>query len=54
MSASDQSVVIVSAVRTPLGRLSGSLAPFEAPQLGAHVIAAALERAGIEDGASVD
>ncbi|KHJ53517.1 acetyl-CoA acetyltransferase [Aureimonas altamirensis] len=54
MSASDQSVVIVSAVRTPLGRLSGCLAPFEAPQLGAHVIAAALERAGIEDGASVD
>lgn len=54
MSVSDQSVVIVSAVRTPLGRLSGSLAPFEAPRLGAHVIAAALERAGIEDGASVE
>lgn len=53
MSVSDQSVVIVSAVRTPLG-LSGSLAPFEAPRLGAHVIAAALERAGIEDGASVE
>ena len=54
MSASDQSVVIVSAVRTPLGRLSGALAPIEAPQLGAHVIAAALERAGGADGASVD
>ncbi|MCM2505766.1 acetyl-CoA C-acyltransferase [Aureimonas altamirensis] len=54
MSASDQSVVIVSAVRTPLGRVSGALAPIEAPQLGAHVIAAALERAGGADGASVD
>ena len=54
MSVSDQSVVIVSAVRTPLGRLSGALAPFEAPQLGAHVIAAALGRAGNPDGASVD
>ncbi|UHD46155.1 acetyl-CoA C-acyltransferase [Aureimonas altamirensis] len=54
MSASDQSVVIVSAVRTPLGRLSGALAPFEAPQLGAHVIAAALKRAGKPDGSLVD
>lgn len=54
MSAQDRSVVIVSAVRTPLGRLSGALAPLDASQLGAHVIAAALEKAGVRDGASVD
>lgn len=38
-------VVIVSAVRTPLGRFLGDLAPVAAPQLGAHAIRAALERA---------
>lgn len=38
-------VVIVSAVRTPLGRFLGDLAPVTAPQLGAHAIGAALERA---------
>ncbi|BBK33749.1 acetyl-CoA C-acetyltransferase [Stella humosa] len=38
-------VVIVSAVRTPLGRFLGDLAPLAAPALGAHVIRAALERA---------
>ncbi len=40
-------VVIASAVRTPIGRFQGSLAGFTAPQLGAHAIAAALERAGV-------
>ncbi|MDF2114380.1 acetyl-CoA C-acyltransferase [Roseiarcaceae bacterium H3SJ34-1] len=44
MSASDP-VVIVSAVRTPLGRFQGDLSPLTAPALGAHVIRAALERA---------
>jgi len=38
-------VVIVSAARTPLGRFLGELAGFSAPQLGAHVIKAALDRA---------
>src|SRR5271157_5870196 len=38
-------VVIVSAVRTPLGRFMGDLASVPAPTLGAHVIRAALERA---------
>ncbi|RUO97422.1 acetyl-CoA C-acyltransferase [Hyphomicrobium sp.] len=38
-------IVIVSAVRTPLGRFLGELASLQAPQLGAHVIRAALERA---------
>jgi acetyl-CoA C-acetyltransferase len=40
--------VIVSAVRTPFGRLGGGLAPYEATQLGAIAIKAALERVGIE------
>src|SRR5688572_955493 len=40
--------VIVSAVRTPIGRLQGKLASFRAPQLGAIAIKAAVERAGIK------
>ncbi|MGF6178505.1 acetyl-CoA C-acyltransferase [Ensifer sp. 4252] len=47
MSNSSDPIVIVSAVRTPLGRLLGNLAPVRAPVLGAHVIRAALERAQI-------
>jgi acetyl-CoA C-acetyltransferase len=41
--------VIVSAVRTPFGRLGGGLKDYEATQLGSHVIRAALDRAGIEN-----
>jgi acetyl-CoA C-acetyltransferase len=33
--------VIISAVRTPIGKFQGSLKPFTAPQLGAIVIRAA-------------
>ncbi len=40
--------VIVSAVRTPFGRLGGGLARYEATKLGAVVIRAALERIGVE------
>jgi acetyl-CoA C-acetyltransferase len=40
--------VIVSAVRTPFGRLGGGLADHEATELGAHVIKAALDRIGLE------
>lgn len=40
-------VVIVSAARTPLGRFQGELSGVEAPALGAHVIRAALDRAGL-------
>ena len=40
-------VVIVAAVRTPLGRFLGELAPLPAAQLGAHAIRHALERAGV-------
>ena len=40
--------MIVSAVRTPFGRLGGKLKDVEAPQLGAHVIRSAMERIGLE------
>ncbi len=39
--------VIVSGARTPIGKLSGALAPFSAMELGGFAIAAALERAGL-------
>ena len=39
--------VIVSAVRTPFGKLGGGLRAFEAPRLGAVAIRAALERTGL-------
>jgi acetyl-CoA C-acetyltransferase len=42
--------VIVSAVRTPFGKLGGGLKDFEAPQLGAHVIKSGLEKVGLEPG----
>ncbi|RDI75420.1 AcCoA-C-Actrans: acetyl-CoA C-acetyltransferase [Gaiella occulta] len=40
--------VIVSAVRTPFGRLGGGLAKHRATELGAVAIRAALERSGID------
>src|SRR5258705_11615967 len=39
--------VIISAVRTPIGKFQGSLKSVPATQLGATVVKAALERAGI-------
>jgi acetyl-CoA C-acetyltransferase len=42
--------VIVSAVRTPFGRLGGGLAQHAATELGAIAIRAGLDRAGIEGG----
>ena len=41
--------VIVSAVRTPFGRLGGALAKREATELGAIAIRAALDRADVEN-----
>jgi acetyl-CoA C-acetyltransferase len=41
--------VIVAAVRTPFGKLGGSLAHREATELGSIVIRGALDRAGVED-----
>jgi acetyl-CoA C-acetyltransferase len=43
--------VIVSAVRTPFGKLGGSLADKQGTELGSIVIRAALDRAGIENDA---
>ncbi|HDW8032320.1 TPA: acetyl-CoA C-acetyltransferase, partial [Burkholderia multivorans] len=40
-------VVIVSAARTAVGKFGGSLAKVAAPELGATVIRAVLERAGV-------
>ena len=45
--------VILSAVRTPIGRYLGGLSGFTAPQLGAMVIRDAVARAGV-DGSAVD
>jgi len=41
--------VIVSAVRTPFGKLGGALKDYSAPELGAVAIRAAIDRAGIEN-----
>ncbi len=40
-------VVIVSAVRTPIGSFGGSLSSFTAPELGSIAIAESIKRAGI-------
>jgi acetyl-CoA C-acetyltransferase len=45
--------VILSAVRTPIGRFMGGLSEIPAPRLGAIVVREAVERAGV-DPASVD
>ncbi|CAN5734577.1 acetyl-CoA C-acetyltransferase [soil metagenome] len=42
--------VIVSAVRTPFGRLGGGLAKIPATELGSTAIRSALERSGLEPG----
>ncbi len=42
-----EDVVIVSGVRTPIGKFLGSLADFSAPQLGALVVREAVRRAGL-------
>ncbi len=49
----DREAVIVSAVRTPIGKFQGSLAGIPATELGAIAIREAVKRAGIE-GESVD
>jgi len=43
-------VVVVGAVRTPIGKFSGSLTPLSAPELGSLVIRETLERSGIDSG----
>jgi acetyl-CoA C-acetyltransferase len=41
-------IVIVSAVRTPVGKFQGGLAPLSAPQLGALAVKEAVRRAAID------
>ncbi|MBH3384506.1 acetyl-CoA C-acyltransferase [Pseudomonas juntendi] len=53
MTLSNDPIVIVSAVRTPMGGLQGDLKSLTAPQLGSAAIRGAVERAGI-DAASVE
>jgi acetyl-CoA C-acetyltransferase len=48
-----ESVVIISGARTPMGGLQGCLSAATAPELGASAIAAAVERSGI-DAADID
>ncbi len=43
--------VILSAVRTPVGKFQGALAPLSATELGAKVVAEAVRRAGVEPNA---
>jgi acetyl-CoA C-acetyltransferase len=42
--------IILSAVRTPIGKFQGALAPLSAVELGARVVAEAVRRAGIAPG----
>lgn len=48
MTFATDPIVIVSAVRTPMGGLQGALGSLTAPQLGAAAIRAAVERAGLQ------
>ena len=50
---SENEAVILSAVRTPSGKFQGSLSGFAAPKLGAIVIKAAVERAGLKNPADI-
>ena len=43
-------VVIVSAVRTPIGRIRGALASVRPDDLAAHVVREAVSRAGVDPG----
>jgi acetyl-CoA C-acetyltransferase len=43
-----RSAVVLSAVRTPIGKFQGGLASFRATELGAKVVAEAVRRVGVE------
>jgi len=45
---SDTHVVICEAVRTPIGKFQGGLAPLRAPELGARAVKAVLDRSGLD------
>ncbi|MCL4256936.1 MAG: acetyl-CoA C-acetyltransferase [Anaerolineales bacterium] len=46
--------VILSAVRTPIGKFLSAYSSLTAPQLGAVAVKAALERAGLQDTTAID
>jgi len=46
--------VILSAVRTPIGKFLSAYSSLSAPQLGAVAVKAALERAGLDNSAKID
>ncbi|UTW04615.1 acetyl-CoA C-acyltransferase [Amphritea atlantica] len=50
---SQDSIVIVSAARTPMGGMMGALSEVRSPDLGATAIKAAIERAGLQ-GSDID
>ncbi len=50
----EQEAVILSAVRTPMGRFQGGLGSLSAPKLGAIVIKSAVERAGLNNLEEID
>ena len=54
MSTSSDPIVIVSAVRSPLGRFLGELAPVQAPALGAHTEEVLAEIGGLPSHAIAD
>jgi acetyl-CoA C-acetyltransferase len=49
-----EKVMILSAARTPIGRLQGALGEMTATQLGATVVRAAVERAALPDPSQID
>jgi acetyl-CoA C-acetyltransferase len=54
MTDTDREAVILSAVRTPSGKFQGSLSRLPATRLGAIVVKAAVERAGIKHPEKID
>jgi acetyl-CoA C-acetyltransferase len=54
MTDKDRTPVILSGVRTPIGRFLGGLSPLPATQLGALTIREAVARAGVEPGSIQD
>ena len=54
MAQHEHEPVILSAARTPTGRFLGSLVSFPAPRLGAIVVKAVVERAGINELSDID
>src|SRR5258707_11825912 len=46
--SSRETPVILSAVRTPIGKFQGALASLSAPELGGKIVAEAIRRAGLD------